>query len=335
MSKNSKEQGEASVLRSELGNNRKVQMSKYIVVIIFVFLFMIFSLLNSSFMSFSNVISILKQSSFYGIMSLGMMMVVVTAGIDLSMAGILCFTGMLYAYLCQTTMFNLPMGIAAIIALLVATGIGLANGAMVAYLGTPAFIITLATGVITKGLALMMCDGKSISKSLPDGFTNLGKGTIGETGIPYLVVIWIVLIFIIYILMDHTRFGRYVYMVGGNKDAATTSGINVKGTLLRVYAISALLSGITGILMTSRTSSASPVAGAGYELNCVVAVVIGGTSLAGGTGNVWGTLVGVLVIGTLSVGMNVLGVGTYVQDIIQGLIISFAVILDIQIKKGK
>jgi ribose/xylose/arabinose/galactoside ABC-type transport system permease subunit len=230
-------------------------------------------------------------------------------------------------------MFNLPMGVAALIALLIATGIGLANGAMVAFLSTPPFIITLATGVITKGLALMMCEGKSISKNFPDGFTNIGKGTIG--GIPYLIIIWVVLILIIYLLMHRTRFGRYVYMLGGNKDAAVTSGINLKGTLLRVYAIAAFLGGIAGILMTSRTSSASPVAGAGYELNCVVAVVIGGTSLTGGTGSVWGTLLGVLVIGTLTVGMNVLGVGTYIQDIIQGLIISLAVILDIQMKKTK
>lgn len=324
-----------AVLKNELSYSRKEKISKYIVVFILAGLFIFFIVASDSFLTYANVISILKQASFYGIMALGMMMVIVTMGIDLSIAGVLCFSGMMYAFFCQTTSFGLPMGVSAILALLVALGLGVANGAMVAFVGAPSFIATLATGQVAKGLAMLACDGKSISKGFPEGFSTIGKGTLGNTGIPYLIIIWILLVFVIYLLMDKTRFGRHVYMVGGNKDAAVTSGINVKGTLMGVYMISALLGGVAGILMTSRTSSASPLAGNGYELDCVAATVIGGTSLTGGIGNVWGTLLGVLVIGTLTVGMNVLGVGTYVQEIVKGLIIAFAVILDVQTKKQK
>lgn len=307
---------------------KKIQ--KNIVILILLFLFVFFSITSDSFLTYANIISILKQSSFYGIMSLGMMMAIITVGIDLSLGGVLCLSGMMYALFAQTTSLNLPMAISAILALLIGTFLGFVNGFMISHIEVPPFIATLATGQVAKGVALMVCGGKSISRNFPDGFTTLGKGVIGTTGIPYLVLIWLALTVIIYLLMDKTRFGRYVYMLGGNKEMAVTSGVNVKRILMLVYTISGLLASIAGILMTSRTSSASPLAGSGYELDCVAASVIGGTSLAGGTGSVWKVVIGVIVIGTLTVGMNVLGVGTYVQDIVKGLIIALAVLLDIK-----
>lgn len=309
------------------------KIKENIVVLILIVLFVFFSTANTTFLTYANMISILKQASFYGILSLGMMMSIITAGIDLSLAGNLCLSGMIYAYCAQTTSLNLPMGVAALLALAAGTLMGIANGAMISKIEAPPFIATLATGQVAQGIALMICGGKSISRDFPDGFTTLGKGKIGSTGIPWLILIWIALAIIIYLLMDKSRFGRRVYMLGGNKVMAITSGTNVKRILLLVYTLSGILASIAGILMTSRTASASPLAGEGYELDCVAAAVIGGTSLTGGSGNVWRVLVGVIVISTITVGMNVLGVGTYVQDIVKGLIIAFAVILDVKTNK--
>lgn len=313
-----------------MSKKKSFSFGRFAVVFMLIGMFAFFTLLNNNFLSFSNIMNILKQSSIYGIMALGMLSVIITLGIDLSIACDLAITGVVWAMLCQTTSFNLPLPLGAAIAILPSIGVGLLNGWMIAYLKTPAFIITLATGQLARGIAKLLAGGMMIASDLPEKFNVFATGSF--LGIPYMVYIWVLLLVVMHVVMKYLPFGRYVYAIGGNPAAAVASGINVKKTTLGIYTISGLMGGIAGILMASRINSGTPVVADGYELQVVAAVVIGGVSLTGGVGNVWGTFLGVLVIGTLTAGMSMMNLASYYQTIVQGLVIAFAVILDIRTK---
>lgn len=308
-------------------------IGKYAVVMMLIIMFVFFTALNKNFASFPNIMNILKQSSIYGVMALGMLPVIITLGIDLSIASNLALTGVIWAFLCQETSYALPLWFAALVGVAVAIVIGLINGWLIAYQNTPAFIITLATGQFTRGIAKLISGGIQISNNLPEGFNKLGMGSI--KGVPYIILVWLVLLVAMHIVMKYCRFGRHIYAIGGNMAAANSAGINTRKTILGIYTLSGLMSGIAGLLMASRISSGTPTIADGYEMQVVAAVVIGGGSLTGGVGNVWGTLLGVLVLGTLTCGMSMQNIASYYQTIVQGLVIVFAVVLDVQTKRAK
>jgi ribose/xylose/arabinose/galactoside ABC-type transport system permease subunit len=314
-----------------LQRKKKMNVGNYVVIIMLFGMFIFFTLMNSNFLSFKNIMNIMNQSTVYGIMALGELAVIITLGIDLSIASCLALTSVLMALLVQTTTFSLPFALAALIAILPSILVGLINGLTIAYLNVPSFIITLALGQTARGLAKLLVGGMAVVSDLPNNFNILGVGSI--LGIPYMVYIWLTLMIIMFIVMKYTRYGRHIYAIGGNRAAAAASGINVKKITTWIYIISGLMGGIAGVLMASRINSGTPTIANGYELQVVAAVVIGGVSLLGGVGSVWGTLKGVLVIGVLSTGMSMMNIFSYYQSIVQGLVITFAVILDIQTKK--
>ena len=298
-------------------------ISEYGVLIALVLLVVIISLLNPSFLKIDNIMNLLRQTSINVILAIGMTYVILSRGIDLSVGSILAFSGIITASFVVVESGNMFLGIT----LGIGAGVllGLINGLVIAKFKVTPFIATLGMMAIARGLTFIYSDGQPIS-NLDNSFLFIGAGQI--MGIP--VPVWItILIFIIFsILLYKTTFGRHVYAVGGSETAAKVSGIKVDRTLIYVYSIMGLLAGIAGVILTSRVSSGLPQAGTAYELDAIAAVVIGGTSLMGGRGRLWGTLVGAVIIGVLNNGLDLLGVSSYWQQVVKGSIIILAVMLD-------
>ncbi len=255
-----------------------------------------------------------------------MTFVILTGGIDLSVGSVLALTATVTAKLLSSG-YN-PV-LAVLIGLVLGTLLGLFNGVLVAKGKMAPFIVTLGMMTIARGFTLILSDGRPISGFMKS-FRFLGAGYIGR--IPFPVIIMIVIFIIGYIVLKKTIFGRYVYAVGGNEKATKLSGINTDIVKMGVYAISGLLAAISGIILTSRLNSAQPTAGTGYELDAIAAVVLGGTSLAGGQGGVIGTIVGALIIGILNNGLNLLNVSSFYQSVAKGAVILIAIFLD---RKGQ
>jgi ribose/xylose/arabinose/galactoside ABC-type transport system permease subunit len=304
-----------------------------------------------------NVFNVLRQVSITGMIAIGMTFVILTGGIDLSVGSIVALAGMAAAIAFKGTNQNtlslettdavgLGVGGAAIAAMLVGVLCGFIQGAAITRLGIPAFIVTLGGLTIWRGLTLILSDGGPIS-----GFTNdyryWGNGLIElpwltelvqsrvPVGIPIPVIIFLLFAVLAYIVLRYTRYGRHVYAVGGNPEAARLSGLNVKMITLSVYIIVGFFAGLGGFVLSARLNSSEAVAGIGYELDVIAAVVIGGTSLFGGEGNVLGTVIGALLIGVLVNGLVMLNVSSYVQQIIIGLIIILAVAFDRYVKSRR
>ncbi|MBN1064626.1 ABC transporter permease, partial [Clostridium botulinum] len=212
----------------------------------------------------------------------------------------------------------------------VGIAVGFVNGMLISKGKLQAFIVTLATMTIFRGLTLVFTNGTPISK-LPETFVKIGNGKIGFMPIP--VIITIVIAIVAIYLLNKTRFGRYLYALGGNEDSARLSGINTDKIKTLAYVISGFASAIAGVIITSRIASASPNAGTGFELDAIAAVVIGGTSLAGGEGKISGTIIGALIIGILNNGLNLMNVSPFYQSIVKGLVILMAVLLDKKSRK--
>lgn len=301
-------------------------LTKYGIFIGFLLLCIIMGTMSPNFISGSNVLTILRQVSYYGMLSLGVMYVILTGGIDLSVGSIMCLAGLVSAhYSLAATDYQLPLGAAVLIGLALASLCGFINGVLVAKVRLAPFIVTLATSTIIRGICLIYSDGRPIT-----GYTDAYK-MIGQTSqgiIPMPVLIFAVLFIITLIVLGFTLFGRYLYAVGGNEECAVACGINVTRVKTLAYTICGLLAGFAGIVLCSRLNAASPNTGEGYELNSIAAVVMGGVSLSGGRGNVFGVLVGVLIIGVITNGLDILNVSSYYQDVIKGLIILLAVFLD-------
>ncbi len=283
----------------------------------------ILSIATPNFLTQSNLMNIFRQVSINGIISIGMSLVCLTGGIDLSVGSIVAFAGILTAGMLNFT--SLPIGIIVIIAVVIGGIMGLANGYFVAYWKAPAFVVTLSMMTIGRGLTYIYCDGKPISK-LPDAFLRIGKGSV--VGFPVPAIIWIVVFIIFTIMLSKLRVGRYIYAVGGNPQASMVSGINVKLITMLVYVFSGLCCGLAAVVLTARVSAGLPKAGDGYELDAIAATVIGGTSLSGGVGKLWGTMLGVLLLGMVNTGLDLLGVTSYYQQVIKGLIILGAILID-------
>jgi ribose transport system permease protein len=304
----------------------KEQLGRFQSVIGLVGFSIIISFMSDRFMTWSNMFNVFRQSSVNAIIAAGMTFVILTGGIDLSVGSILAISGAVSAYLLAGGA-SAPLAILA--ALAVGVGIGVANGFVISKGKLQPFIVTLATMTIFRGATLVFTDGKPISagyEANAEMFSKLGNGYL--FGIPNPIIIMAVVFGACYFILKHTTIGRYVYSTGGNEEATQLSGVSVHRVKLFVYGMSGAMAAAGGMIITSRLSSAQPTAGTGYELDAIAAVVLGGTSLAGGVGSVIGTIVGALIIGILNNALNLLNVTSYYQQLAKGLVILIAVLLD-------
>lgn len=263
--------------------------------------------------------------SINGLIALGMTFVILTAGIDLSVGAILGFSGIILGTMITN---GVPDYIAILAILILGALLGMINGLLISKVNLQAFIVTLATMTMFRGLTLIVSDGipiMDVTKNAPF-LDYLSQGTFLTLPIP--MIILLVSFAILYILLQNTAFGRSVYAIGGNEKVARLSSIPTVRVKTYVYIISGIMSALAGVILTSRLSSAQPTAGMTFELDAIAAVVIGGTSLLGGRGRITGTLIGVLIIGVLNNGLNIIGVSAFYQQFIKGLVIIIAVILD-------
>ena len=284
------------------------------------------SFLNPNFFMLDNLLNILRQTSVNAIIAVGMTLVILTAGIDLSVGSVLALCGAVAAPMVG---LELPVYVVIPAALALGAALGGISGVIIAKGKVQAFIATLVTMTLLRGATLVYTDGRPVSTGFSDAadsFAWLGTGYL--FGIP--VPIWLMaLVFIAaWYMLNHTRMGRYIYALGGNEAATRLSGINVDRVKIAVYALCGLLAALAGLIVTSRLSSAQPTAGTGYELDAIAAVVLGGTSLAGGKGRIMGTLIGALIIGFLNNALNLLDVSSYYQMIAKAVVILLAVLVD-------
>lgn len=307
----------------------KVILKKYNLFFIFLGFILIGSLLSDQFLSVQNILNLLQQSSFVGIISIGMTFVILVAGIDLSVGAVLALTGMLASLLISTGMN--PVW-AIIITLAAGAFLGFVNGFISTKFKVPAFIATLAMMVSARGLAFLTTDGTPIY-DLPASFTALGGNVFGR--IPLTAIIWIVLTIIAVIVLKYTTFGRKIYAVGGNAESARLSGIPVEKYVTWCFIISGTLAAVAGILMSAWLTVGQPTAGTGLELDVIAAVVLGGTSLFGGKGSIGGTFIGVLILSMIVNIFNLLGLSSYYQSVFMGLIIVLALIMNQYITNKK
>ncbi|MCO6179477.1 ABC transporter permease [Ciceribacter sp. RN22] len=279
------------------------------------------SFATDKFMSVRNLLNVLDQITVLGIMAVGMTMVILIGGIDLAVGSVLALTMMVMGYLSNQIGLPLPVGI--LVALAVAAATGAISGILITALGVPAFIATLAMMSVARGLANMITDGQQIV-GFPSWFSLLAYTRYG--GFLTLTVAVMLVVFILgWLYLRYTSGGRSLYAIGGNQEVARLAGINVKLYTVGVYVISGLLAGLAGVVLAMRLDSVQPTAGVSYELDTIAAVVIGGTSLSGGKGGVPGTIIGVLIIGVLRNGLNLLGVSPFTQAVVIGVVIALAV----------
>ena len=286
-------------------------------------LVIVLSFMSPYFLTIPNILNIIRQVSIIAIVSFGMTMVILTGGIDLSVGSMLAFAGAVSAGMMVNSGFNVFLAI--LIGLAAGTALGFFNGLAVAKAKLPAFIVTLAMMTVARGFTLIYTDGRPIS-GFNETFRFFGAGYLGRIPIP--VVIMFIFLIVIYILLKKTPLGRYIYAIGGNETATKLSGINTDKIKIAVYALNGFLAAVSGIILTSRLNSAQPMAGEGYELDAIAAVVLGGTSLSGGSGTVIGTIVGALTIAVLNNGLNLLNVSSFYQLVAKGAVILLAVFLD-------
>lgn len=302
------------------------KISEFSLAIVFLFEVLIFSQLSPFFFSAENLLNVTLQASITAIIAAGMTFVILTAGIDLSVGSLVAFAGVLTTSMLK---INLPLYLVFPIAILGGILFGVVSGGIAGIFVTKfnitPFIVTLALMTIWRGASFVYTGGRPIWE-LPDSFSFLGAGRI--LGIPFPTIIMVIVFVISHIVLTKTKFGRYVYAVGGNLEAARLAGINTNFILTAVYVISGVLSAISGILLASRVNSGQPNAGLMYELDVIAAVVVGGTSLFGGRGTIIGTFIGAMLIAVLKNGLNLLNVGSYIQQIVVGVVILLAVLLD-------
>lgn len=311
---------------AKLQKRRKVGalFSKYGVYLALVAMFVAMSFASPTFLSVTNLFNILKQNAVVGIIAVGMTFVIVTGGIDLSVGAVLAMSA------CFATSMGLkdsatPVPVAFLVGILAGIAVGAFSGVFIAHFRLPAFIATLATQTIVRGIVYVFTDGRPIT-GVSEAYKYVGRGSWGP--VPILAVIYVIFIILGIFLLSYTKFGRHVYAIGGNRKAAIVSGVNAKFTEFMVYVISGFCAGCAGVLLSSRIQTGQPAGGVGYETDAITAAVIGGASLAGGKGTVFGCLIGTLTIGIMTNGLDLLDVSSYYQQIIKGAIILFAVMMD-------
>ena len=310
-------------------------IQKYGIVIVLFLMIIGLSIISPNFMSPTNIFNVLTQSSIFGIMALGMTIVIISRGIDLSVGSTVALAGVVAASLGQvgtaTTLYypglhDLPVIIPVIAALAVGALVGAVNGGLIAFTGIHPFIATLGMMTIARGATLLYTQGKPVSQ-LTDGMMTFGS-KIGIVPVP--VIVYVVMMAITWILLGYTALGKNAYAIGGNVKAAEISGVNVKKNLVIIYTFMGVCCSVAALVFAGRVGSVHPGAATGYELTAIAATTIGGTSQTGGIGTVWGAVVGALVLGVLRNGMTLLGIDAYWQQIVEGCIIIVAVVVDMR-----
>jgi ribose/xylose/arabinose/galactoside ABC-type transport system permease subunit len=299
-------------------------------------LMLVFSVMQPRFLSELNLFNVMRQISITGLIALGMTFVILTGGIDLSVGSIVALAGLMAGALNKGTSANTlslsdevvagyPLIVSVVVAAAVGLAAGLLQGIAITTLNVPPFVVTLGGLSAFRGAALLYSGGGPIS-SFDEHYRFWGQGKLGPVPVP--VIVFLAAALLCHIVLRHTRYGRHIYAIGGNTEAARLSGLNVRMLTLSVYVIVGLFAGLAGFVLSSRLNSAEAVAGQGYELTVIASVVIGGTSLFGGLGGVLGTVVGAILIGVLINGLVLMNVSPYIQQIIIGVIIVLAVAFD-------
>jgi inositol transport system permease protein len=325
-----------NIERNNIGGLFRVVFRKYAILLALIILMLVLSIMTDKFMTQDNLINILRQISVIAILAMAATFVIITGGIDLSCGSLLALCGVVFAMYARGEESGAdpiyPLIIPIVIAVVIGLTFGALNGVLVSVLKLAPFIVTLGTMTIARGTALLISNGRPIS-DMSGPWKDFGKNGVGI--FPYLVIVMIVAFIITAIVLNKTKYGRYLYAIGGNEEAARASGIRTLWVKLSVYVLAGGLVAVAGILQATRMTVGQPNVGSGYELQAISAVVIGGTSLSGGTGAMWGTLVGAVIIGVLNNGLDLMGVSSFWQQIVSGIIIIAAVLLDIVNKKSK
>ncbi|PRA79679.1 ribose ABC transporter permease [Microbacterium sp. MYb66] len=311
-----------------LSNLKRLEVSRFSIYIILLIVIVAASFLSPNFLSSDNLFNVLRQVSVITILAFGAMTLIIGGMIDLSAGAVMAFAGVVSVMVYKSS-GNLLLAILAGIA--IGMICNLVNAFLVATLKTPAFIVTLGMMLMARGAVLELTQGQNVLQ-LGD-FVLIGQGNLGWLPIPVLVLIGVTIV--IWYLMNQTRYGRSVYAVGGNEEAARAAGISVARVKYQAFLVNGALVGIAGVIFMSRVNAGLPNAGVGYELQAITAPIIGGTSFSGGVGTVMGTLAGALIVGILGNIMNLIGIGSYIQQIVMGAIIVVAVAYDVFSKRGK
>ena len=302
---------------------RFTNVGQYGIFVAFGLICLTLSLITPNFLTWSNLTIVLTQVSINALLAFGVTFVIITGGIDLSLGSMVAVTGVVAASFAHPD--DYPVVVPVFMALFAGLAMGAFNGLVITRSNVPPFIVTLGTMTIGRGLALILSKGRPIS-NLSDSFNFIGGGQL--LGIPMPIFILIILFVICAILLNKTLLGRYMYAIGGNEQAARASGIPLNRIKMIVYTLCGGLAALAGILLTSRITTGQPNAGAGFELDAIAAAIIGGTSTSGGTGTMAGALIGALLIGVISNGLDLLNVTSYYQQVVMGVIIIGAVVLD-------
>jgi inositol transport system permease protein len=297
--------------------------SRFGMLFILIALIIFMSILSPTFFTSDNLLNIVRQMSVVGIVAIGVTMIIITTGIDLSSGSVIALVSVVVASFAHPDSYPLFVPIAIGLGLGLLTGV--INGTIISKGKIAPFIVTLGMMTAARGAALLFSDGRPIG-NLSDSFKLIGQGDV--LGIPVPIIIFGFVGLVSYILLNKTKFGKYVYAIGGNEQAAIIAGVNVEKYKILIYGYAGLLSSIAGIILTSRIASGQPTAGMMYELDAIAAAVIGGTSLAGGIGTIGGTIIGALIIGVMNNGLDLLNVSSYWQQILKGAIITVAVLID-------
>jgi ribose transport system permease protein len=317
-------------MRNSLLNKPSEVLRRFSVFIILLTICLIFALTSSNFLTASNLLNVALQTSIIAIVAIGMTFTILTAGIDLSVGSLMALSGALAAGLAVRQGLGTYGGIG--LALLAGMVLGVVNGLLIIKGGMPPFVATLATMAVGRGLTLVYTQGRPIA-GIEKDFIFWGTGRL--LSIPVPVILMAILTLIAFVVLRHTRFGLYVYATGGNEETTRLAGVSPNWIKLAVYAISGFTAALGGVLLTARLWSAQPNAAVGWELDAIAAPVLGGVSLFGGAGSIGGTLVGAFIIGVLSNGLNLLGIPSYYQQIIKGVVFILAVMLDLFTKRRR
>lgn len=293
-------------------------------LIALILLVIVIGVISPEFRTIDNFMSLMRQSSINGFIAFGMTCVILTDAIDLSVGSVLALSTALCAAAIKGGM---PVALAMLMALVIGTALGAVSGILVTKGRLQPFIATLITMTVYRGLTQIFMNGKPIS-GLGDSFLLKFVGRGAVFGIPVPVILFIAVFILFTFLLGKTTFGRRIYATGSNATSANLAGVNVNRTKLIAYAISGCMATLSGLILLSRMASTQPTLGTGYELDAIAAVALGGTSMSGGRGRIWGTFVGVLIIAVLNNGLNILGVSSYYQDVIKGIVILIAVLSD-------
>lgn len=312
---------EADNLRVRVGVALK---GNFGVIAAFIIVYIIAALVSGKFMAFSNQMIVLRMISTTALAAFGMSFVLLTGGIDLSVGSFMSLAGCLTTIL--ISWYSVPSFLAILISLLVGLFFGAVNGLIITKMRMPAFIVTLATMNIMRGISYTITGGKPVSVTADTLFEKIGAGFIGR--VPIAAIYVVIAFLVLWMLLNRTKFGRHVYAVGGNLNAATYSGINTDKTIFSAYVLTGVLSAFGGIILVSRLNSGQPTIGEGAELDAIAACIVGGMSLSGGAGTLTGTLIGAILMGIISNILNLVGVNSFVQLIIKGIIIIFSVYIN-------